>query len=241
MKDMCMNKKTVRGFILLLMLVSMIFILCACTATDDEITGIWEGKASDFSEQDEKLDGSDEVYYLHIKGSGAFDIFTLQEKKGQTVRVSLLKQPGTYRLSGGWLVMNEAAASKPYVNENILSLKNGKESVNLQRMYGVTYEFTGDVPRTQKNKLPKDDKVYKLGDPFEVDSTFETGFVEDKLAKSEGKIYTFKGWKCNGEDITGGEIADNVVITGEWVAEPVPGMETEETVAETSEGTVGND
>lgn len=215
MKDMCTKNRTVRGVILLLMLVSMIFILCACTASEEEITGVWKIRACDFADQDTKLEGSDEFYYLNIKGGGAFDIFKFEKKNGKPVRTSLLKQPGTYRFSGGWLVLNEAAASKPYVDGTTLTLKNDNESISMERRYQITYRFTGDVPTTANKKLPKDDNVYCLGDPYEVQKPYEAGFVEDKLAARDKKLYTFHGW--NSED---GEITGDVEIVGEWTSEP---------------------
>lgn len=227
MKNSQKNIFSPRRVMLLVMLCAVALLLCACSAGEEEITGIWKGKVSDFSERDAAMADNDVEYYLHIKGGGAFDIFMVQENNGKITRNSLLKQPGTYRLTGGWLTLNEAAATKPYVEKDQLTLKNDDGDVLLQRAYEVTYEFTGNVPKNRKNKVPQDKMIYDLGDPYTVETTFKAGDVVE-LKDSEGNTehYTFLGW--NNE---GGTIDGNVLISGEWTMEKI----VNEPVTETNE------
>ncbi len=218
MKKIHFNKTNVRrlrvGLLLLLMLVT----LCACTAEETELIGIWKGKASDFAARDEALQGNDMVYYLYIKGNAAFDLFEVTDNGGKVKRESLLMQPGSYRLTGGWLTLNEVAATRPYREGDVLTLKNGDETVELHRAYEVLYEFTGEVPKNKRNKVPQDNRVYDLGDPFTVEDTFKAGDTVD-LKDSEGNVehYTFLGW-----DREDGVIDGDIRITGEWKMEKLP-------------------
>lgn len=80
--------------------------------------------------------------------------------------------------------------------------------------YGITYNWTGNVPEGDYAQvLPTDAALYKNNQPYAVDKTFENGYrvtAYDEYGNVNG-VYTFSGWNT-----TDGNITANLTIEGTW-------------------------